>query len=65
MGEIYGIGSSHTNVQYIWPLALMTQILTTDNDAEIKNCLDSLVKSAINNLLHESFSVSNPAAYTR
>lgn len=65
MGSIHGIGSSHTSPQYIWPLALMTQILTSDNDAEIKNCLETLVISAKNNLLHESFSVANPAAYTR
>lgn len=32
-GSINGIGSSHTSRDYIWPLALMTQILTTDKDA--------------------------------
>lgn len=63
--SISGIGSSHTSPEYIWPLALMTQILTSDNDAEIKNCLATLVESAKNNLLHESFSVANPSSYTR
>lgn len=27
-----GIGSSHTSPQSIWPLALITQILTSSND---------------------------------
>ena len=31
-GSISGIGSSHTNREYIWPLALMTQILTSQSD---------------------------------
>lgn len=43
----------------------MTQILTTDNDEEIKNALSTLLISAKNNLLHESFDVRNPSAYTR
>lgn len=37
-----GEGSSHTQRDYIWPLALMVQILTSDLDDEIKNCLFSL-----------------------
>jgi meiotically up-regulated gene 157 (Mug157) protein len=31
-----GEGSSHTQRDYIWPLALMVQILTSDSDDEIK-----------------------------
>ena len=64
-GKISGIGSSHTNPRYIWPLALMTQIMTSDKDAEISNCLESLIVSAKNDLMHESFSVDSPKAITR
>jgi len=31
-GEINGVGSSHTNERYIWPLALITQILTSNSN---------------------------------
>lgn len=65
MGSIHGIGSSHTPHMYIWPLALMTQILTSQSDEEIKNALQSLLASAKNDLLHEAFSVANPSQYTR
>ena len=30
-GNIKGIGSSHTPSGHIWPLALITQILTTND----------------------------------
>ena len=38
-GDIRGIGSSHTPSGNIWPLALITQILTTEDEKEIKKCL--------------------------
>ena len=64
-GQLNGVGSSHTSPRYVWPLALITQILTSSSDAEIRNCLDTLVKSAKDNLMHESFSVDNPTQITR
>lgn len=64
-GDIKGIGSSHTPPSSIWPLALITQILTTDNRDEIRNCLQSLKAHSTDNLNHESFSVLNPMMNTR
>jgi uncharacterized protein len=64
-GEINGVGSSHTSTRYIWPLALTIQILTSKSNNEIRNCLSSLVKSAKNGLMHESFSVDDPSQITR
>lgn len=64
-GELNGVGSSHTSPRYVWPLALITQILTSQSNNEIKNCLNSLIKSAKNDLMHESFSVDNPSQITR
>ena len=64
-GDISGVGSSHTPKNYIWPLALMTQIMTSRSNKEIKNCLDSLLLSAKDNLMHESFNVENPNQITR
>jgi meiotically up-regulated gene 157 (Mug157) protein len=60
-----GIGSSHTPVRTIWPLALITQILTSSNDDEIKQCLKGLLDQASDNLMHESFSIDNPHMITR
>ena len=31
-GDISGVGSSHTWSRYIWPLALITQILTSNSN---------------------------------
>lgn len=64
-GKMRGIGSSHTPVNSIWPLALITQALTTSNEEEIRNCLDSLKQHSKDNLMHESFSVTNPLQNTR
>jgi len=49
---IKGVGSSHTPARSIWPLALITQILTTNNQDEIKNCLNSLQAHSKDNLMH-------------
>ena len=59
-GTINGVGSSHTERRYIWPLALITTIMTSKSKVEIKNCLDNLLLSAKNNLMHESFSIDEP-----
>ena len=63
--DIKGVGSSHTEPRYIWPLALTVQILTSDDSAEIENCLKSLKISAKDDLMHESFSVDRPEKITR
>jgi meiotically up-regulated gene 157 (Mug157) protein len=60
-----GIGSSHTNPRTVWPLALITQILTSTSDDEIRQCLSGLEAQAKDNLIHESFSIDNPQLITR
>lgn len=60
-----GIGSSHTPGRTVWPLALITQILTSNNDDEIRQCLNGLEAQAGDNLIHESFSIDNPGVITR
>ena len=64
LGE--GLGSSHTQREYIWPLYTIMRGLTSDDNSEIKNCIDQLVKSAEGtNFMHESFHVDNAKLYTR
>ncbi len=61
-----GIGSPHTPVDYIWPMAVSLQALTSADDAEITACLRTLKNSAFaTGLMHESFNKDDATQYTR
>ncbi|MEG0268047.1 MAG: glycoside hydrolase family 125 protein [Carnobacterium sp.] len=61
-----GIGSSHTPENYIWPIALAIEGLTSPDKSEKKRILDLLVENdGGTNLMHEGFDVDNPNNYTR
>lgn len=61
-----GIGSAHTGPGKIWPIALIIQAATSDNETEILNCLRTLIaSSAGTGLLHESFNAEDVNDYTR
>jgi len=61
-----GIGSPHTGKKRIWPTSLIFQALTSQDEAEIRDCLLLLIKSSAGTgLLHESFDVDNPNEYSR
>ncbi|MBO0472124.1 glycoside hydrolase family 125 protein [Enterococcus ureasiticus] len=61
-----GIGSSHTPENYIWPIALAMEGMTTKDKAEKERILNSLVANdGGTHLMHEGFDVDNPANYTR
>jgi uncharacterized protein len=61
-----GIGSSHTQTNMIWPLALTMQGLTSANEAEIHHCLITLQNThAGTGFMHESFDKDNPSKFTR
>jgi meiotically up-regulated gene 157 (Mug157) protein len=65
-GGYKGIGSPHIGLGWIWPLALITQALTSNNDEEILTCLKTLKAShAGTGFMHESFRMENPIHYTR
>jgi meiotically up-regulated gene 157 (Mug157) protein len=64
--EAKGIGSPHTGINKIWPIALVIQGLTSTNDAEIKSCIQMLLKShAGTGFMHESFSMDDPSKFSR
>lgn len=61
-----GIGSPHTGLNQIWPIAIIMQALTSSDDAEIRQCLRSLVSThAGTGFMHESFDCDDPSKFTR
>lgn len=61
-----GIGSSHTPKEYVWPIALAMEGMTTPDKSEKERLLNLLVATdAGTHLMHEGFDVNNPENYTR
>ena len=61
-----GIGSSHTPENYVWPIALAMEGLTTKDKAEKERILNQLVATdAGTHLMHEGFDVNDPSKFTR
>ena len=55
-----------TGLDRIWPISLVMQGLTSNNDAEIRQCLQTLQKChAGTGFMHESFHKNDPAKFTR
>ncbi|KAI1845837.1 hypothetical protein JX265_013514 [Neoarthrinium moseri] len=63
--EFHGIGGPHIGLDNAWPMSLLVQAQTTDNDTEIAECIDLVLKSAKLGLVHESVDVNSVSAYTR
>ena len=52
---MYGLGSTHTPVGYVWPLAYMIEGLTTTNSTRKAELFEWLLKMQCDNgLMHES-----------
>jgi uncharacterized protein len=61
-----GIGGPHAGADMIWPLSIIMRGLTSDNDAEIKSCLDMLQKNhGGTGFMHESFHKNDATNFTR
>lgn len=61
-----GIGGPHVGEMRIWPLGLVMQALTSNNDEEILYCLKTLKHThAGTGYIHESFHVDNPKDFSR
>jgi uncharacterized protein len=61
-----GIGGPHCGMDMIWPMSIIMRALTSENDAEIKKCIDTLLKThAGTGFMHESFDKDDPAKFTR
>lgn len=61
-----GIGSPHTGLNRIWPISVVMRALTSNSDAEIRQCLGILQRChAGKGFMHESFEKDNPADFSR
>ena len=61
-----GIGGPHVGENKIWPLGLIMQALTTDDDEEIFYCLKTLKNThSGTGFIHESFDVNNSKDFSR
>ena len=61
-----GIGSPHTGLNRIWTISLVMQGLTSNNEAEIKQCLQTLQKChAGKGFMHESFDKDDASKFSR
>ena len=61
-----GIGSPHTGYDMIWPMTIMMKAFTSNDDAEIKWCIEQLMNTdAGKGFIHESFNKDNPSKYSR
>ncbi len=61
-----GIGSAHTPRGYVWPLALIMQALTSDDQSEINRLMQYIANSDVgDHRLHESFNPNWPESFTR
>ena len=61
-----GIGGPHIGFDMIWPMSIMMKAFTSTDDAEIKWCIETLMKTdAGTGFMHESFHKDNPEKFTR
>lgn len=62
----HGVGSPHTGLNRVWPIAIIMRALTADSDHEIVNSLRMLKNThAGTGFMHESFMKDNPTEFTR
>ena len=61
-----GIGGPHAGRNMIWPMAIIFRAFTSNDDAEIKHCLEILLATdADTGFMHESFHKDDPTNFTR
>lgn len=61
-----GIGSPHTPERYVWPISLCMQGLTSADQAEMDEIVDTLERTdGGTGYMHEGFNVDDPSQFTR
>ncbi|MCJ1417753.1 hypothetical protein MMC32_004098 [Xylographa parallela] len=59
------IGGPHIGLQHAWPMSRLVQAMTSDDDEEILDSLEAVLKTSKLGLIHESINVERVADYTR
>ena len=61
-----GIGGPHVGYDMAWPMSIMMKAFTSQDEAEIKWCIELLMKTdAGTGFMHESFDVNDSSHFTR
>lgn len=61
-----GIGGPHVGYDMIWPMSIMMKAFTSQDDQEIKSCVEMLMKTdAGTGFIHESFNKDDATNFTR
>lgn len=63
--DFRGIGGPHIGLQHAWPMAVLVQAMTSDDEKEIGTCLGLVKNASRNGLIHESVNVDYVTDYTR
>ncbi|KAI0200226.1 glycoside hydrolase family 125 protein [Astrocystis sublimbata] len=63
--DFHGIGGPHIGLNNAWPMSLLVQARTSNDDEEIKECIDFVLRSSKLGLIHESVDVNILSSYTR
>ncbi|EGP84277.1 unnamed protein product [Zymoseptoria tritici ST99CH_1E4] len=65
-GSVFsGIGGPHVGLRNAWPMSLLVQAMTSDDDEEIRGCLEAVKKVSPLGLVHESVNVEVKKDFTR
>jgi uncharacterized protein len=63
--KFHGVGGPHVGLKNAWPMSLLVQAQTSDDDKEIMECVDLVKKSSRYGLVHESVNVNDLKTFTR
>ncbi|KAF2829233.1 hypothetical protein CC86DRAFT_368285 [Ophiobolus disseminans] len=63
--DFNGIGGPHVGLTSAWPMSVLVQAMTSDDDEEIMRCLGAVKNVSRNGLIHESVNVDYGRTYTR
>ena len=64
-GRLTGCIGPHIGFEYAWPMSLLLQAMTSDNDTEISHCIKLVLSASPLGLIHESINVNRIHDYTR
>jgi meiotically up-regulated gene 157 (Mug157) protein len=63
--EFNGIGGPHVGLTSAWPMSVLVQAMTSNDDKEIMHCLEAVKNVSRNGVIHESVNVDYGRTYTR